>query len=186
MLLVALITVLWIVFAVGLAIALIGPRRMFSLFRAPFLKHPEANEPSELAYRIQGGVAWLLVAVLGPVAIAVTLESARDLSADQVEELAWDIKIGMDGAHSEDLLEGPTPASIAADLDDGDRLTIRHVGYSDPRDYYLITNRDGEHPWCLVVETVHGGLSTFPQADYVADVGAGECEVPDGIRRPAS
>jgi hypothetical protein len=174
----------WLPVLVVAAMVVAGPKRCYWGLQAPFLKDPEANEPSEAGYVTQRVVSVCgLVLGIG-VMVAVTVDFATPYSEAEVEQVSRDTVDAMTRAIDDGELISADRGGVQRALDDIGRpgkIEVTTAGKSGGTLYLEATNEEGKHPHCLELRE-DAELGEWANRTLFGLVEDGECEVPPKSR----
>lgn len=146
----------WILAALMVVLAVIGPRRLYWRFDAKFQRHPEANEPSDAGYAVRQGSTVVAAVILVVAAIGFTA-----WRGDAKYESASDLYLVASSAGNELSSSGSTYSfgpffseveRAVFDAGDEGQLEVVESGENESgADQYEIRTRDGRFAVCLSV-----------------------------------
>lgn len=169
---------LWLMTVVMGLVAYFGPRRMYWSFDAWRYRNPEANEPSDAAYGLNGCVVWvvfgfLLIASIVATAAAISPGSADpyDVASEVASEVGGRYESQWGTPHRDGL-------NRLAGEKSGGRVQVREVREDTETDttWYEFTGSDGTEPACLEVQVPYE-LGTYGDPVSVSAYAyAGACD----------
>lgn len=172
------LAILWITVFVLACLTIAGPKRCYWTLQAPFLKNPEANEPSDLAYGFTRIVQIGALVVCAGVAIGLTVDAVQPYDEREVSSVSRDAVQMMENAVDEGGLFSASEEGVQRAVDqagDEGKLKVSEVGGGDDdTTYFEVTNEKGDHPHCMEI-TEHYELGHFDDRSLSGYVTPGQC-----------
>lgn len=168
---------LWFLVIVLAALVVAGPKRCYWTLRAPFLKNPEANEPSDMAYGMSRMVSIGALVVVGVIAVGLSVDAVQPYDERDVYQTSSDAVRMMEDAVDEGGLFSGSEDGVQRALDEAGRkgkLQATQVREDDDTTYFEVTNENGDHPHCLEI-TEDYELGEWDDRSLSGMVTSGEC-----------